>query len=113
MDLEYPPELHKRGDEFPQFKHDDVKKAFYKVMNNAPYGKIIENVARGTDICLLNYMEKARRLAEKPHYVDQWYSTFFCQVSFLCHSKGSKCQLNIFEVSYKEYSLYRSVNFLA
>ena len=22
-----------------QFKHDDVKKAFYKLMNNAPYGK--------------------------------------------------------------------------
>ena len=34
---------------------------------------------------------------------------FFCQVSFLCHSKGSKCQLNIFEVSYIDY---RSVNFL-
>ena len=42
-------------------------------------------------------------------YVHQWYSTFFCQVSFLCHSKGSKCQLNIFEDSYIDY---RSVNFL-
>ena len=41
--------------------------------------------------------------------IQQWYSTFFCQVSFLCHSKGSKCQLNIFEVSYIDY---RSVNFL-
>ena len=53
-----------------QFKHDDVKKAFYKLMNNAPYGKTIENVARRTDIRLLNDMEKARRLAEKPHCVD-------------------------------------------
>ena len=43
-----------------QFKHDDVKKAFYKFMNNAPYGKTIENVARRTDIRLLNDMEKAR-----------------------------------------------------
>ena len=34
--------------------------------------------------------------------IQQWYSTFFCQVSFLCHSKGSKCQLNIFEASYIE-----------
>ena len=39
-------------------------------MNNAPYGKTIENVARRTDIRLLNNMEKARRLAEKPHCVD-------------------------------------------
>ena len=52
-----------------QYKHDDVKKAFYKLMNNAPYGKTIENVARRTDIRLLNDMEKARRLAEKLHFV--------------------------------------------
>ena len=39
-------------------------------MNNAPYGKTIENVARRTDIRLLNDLEKARRLAEKPHCVD-------------------------------------------
>ena len=53
-----------------QFKHDDVKKAFYKLMNNAPYGKTIENVARRTDIKLLHAIEKARQLAEKPHCVD-------------------------------------------
>ena len=53
-----------------QFKHDDVKKAFYKMINNAPYGKTIENVARRTDIRLLNDMEKALKLAEKPHCVD-------------------------------------------
>ena len=39
-------------------------------MNNAPYGKTIENVARRTDIRLLYDMEKARKLAEKPHCVD-------------------------------------------
>ena len=53
-----------------QFKHDEVKKAFYKLMNIAKYGKTIENVARRTDIRLLNVMEKARKLAEKPHCVD-------------------------------------------
>ena len=53
-----------------QFKHDDVKKAFDKLMNNAPYWKTIVNVARRTDIRLLNDMEKARKLAEKPHCVD-------------------------------------------
>ena len=39
-------------------------------MNNAPYGKTIENVARRTDIRLLNDMETAQRLAETPHCVD-------------------------------------------
>ena len=39
-------------------------------MNNAPYWKTIENVARRTDIRLLNDMEKARKLAEKPHCLD-------------------------------------------
>ena len=38
-------------------------------MNNAPYGKTIKNVARRSDICLLNNMEKARKLAEMPHCV--------------------------------------------
>ena len=39
-------------------------------MNNTPYGKRIENVARRTDIRLLNDIKKARKLAEKPHCVD-------------------------------------------
>ena len=34
------------------------------------YGKTIENVVRRTDSRLLNDMEKARRLTEKPHCVD-------------------------------------------
>ena len=53
-----------------QFQLENVSKAFYKLVNNAPYGKTIENVARRTYIRLLNDMEKARRLAEKPHCVD-------------------------------------------
>ena len=61
-----------------QYKHDDVKKSFYKLMNNAPYGKTIENVARRSDIRLLNDMEKARKLAEKPHCVD--FRVFDCNV---------------------------------
>ena len=53
-----------------QFKHDNVKKALYKLMTNSPYWKSIENVARRTDIRLLHDMDKARKLAKKPHCVD-------------------------------------------
>ena len=53
-----------------QFKHYDVKKAYYKLSNNAPYGPTIANVALIIEICLCNDMEIARRFAEKPHCVD-------------------------------------------
>ena len=64
-----------------QYKHDDVKKSFYKLMNNAPYGKTIENVASRSDIRLLNDMEKARKLAEKPLCVD--FRVFDCDLKQL------------------------------
>ena len=39
-------------------------------MNNAPYGKTIENVGKQTDIRLMNDETKAYRLTEKPHCID-------------------------------------------
>ena len=62
-----------------QFKHDNAKKAFYKLMNNAPYGKTIVNVARKPDIRLLNDMAKACRLTKKIHCVD--FSVYDGQVA--------------------------------
>ena len=52
------------------YKHDDFKKAFYKLMNNAPYIKSIKHVARQTNIRFLNNMEQAQKLSEKPHCID-------------------------------------------
>ena len=62
-----------------QYKHDDVKKAFYYLMNHGPYGMTIDNVARWTVIRLLNDMVKAQRLAEKPHCID--FCVFHGQVA--------------------------------
>ena len=49
---------------------DETKKNFYKLMNNSPYGKTIENMAKRSDIRLLINPDKVRKLAEQPHCID-------------------------------------------
>ena len=49
---------------------DECFRNLFKMMNNAPFGKTIENVAKRTAIKVLTDMEKARRLAEKPQCIN-------------------------------------------
>ena len=44
---------------------DECKRAFFKMTNNAPYGKTIKNVAKRTHIKILTDINMARRIADK------------------------------------------------
>ena len=47
--------------------HNEFEKDFFKLMNNAVYGKTCENLKKRTDIKLLTDEHKAKKLVEKPH----------------------------------------------
>jgi hypothetical protein len=51
-------------------KGDEAARTMFKLFNNAIYGKSVENVAKRQKNLLFTDMEKARRMAEKPHLQD-------------------------------------------
>ena len=66
----FEPYIKKNTQKRRQCKTDEVKRNFYKLINNAPYNKTIENVTKRSDIRLVREEHKARQLAEKPHCLD-------------------------------------------
>ena len=47
---------------------NDFKKDFFKLMNNAVFGKTLENVRRHRDIKLVTTDKRRNRLASEPNY---------------------------------------------
>ena len=69
--LPYLAEYIKHNTEMRQANRDDETKInFYIIMNNAPNGKTIENVAKRSDILLIVAKQRSVKLAEKPHCID-------------------------------------------
>ena len=54
---------------------NEFKKDFFKLMNNAVFGKIIENVRKHRDIKLVNTDIKRNKLVSEPNYhTTKWFS---------------------------------------
>ena len=54
---------------------NDFDKDFYKIMNNALYGKSMENVRRHKIIKVLNNDTKRNKLVSEPNYhTTKWFS---------------------------------------
>ncbi|GFS86629.1 uncharacterized protein NPIL_159361 [Nephila pilipes] len=70
---------------------NEFEKKFYKLMNNAIFGKTKENVRKRVDIRLCSNGEKAERLIAKPNFKDR---TIFCKNLAAFHMGRTLLTLN-------------------
>ena len=54
--------------EFRKVAKNDFEKSFFKLMNNAVFGKMIENVRKRRDIRLITNKDRREKLISEPNY---------------------------------------------
>ena len=65
---------------------NDFEKDFYKLLNNAVYGKTIENVRKHRIIKLVNNGKKRNKLVSEPNYhTKNWFSENFLAIEMKKH----------------------------
>ena len=70
---------------------NEFEKDFFKLMNNAVFGKTMENIRNRVDIQLVNNKMKAKKLAAKPNYM---HCTIFDEDFIAIHMKKTKLVFN-------------------
>ena len=70
---------------------NNFEKDFYKLMNNAVFGKTMENIRNRKDVKLVNSVEKLRKLIAMPNYVNR---KIFSENLVSVHTKKTNLTMN-------------------
>ena len=70
---------------------NNFEKDFYKLMNNAVFGKTMENIRNRKDVKLVNTVEKLRKLIAMPNYVNR---KIFSENLVSVHMKKTNLTMN-------------------
>ena len=70
---------------------NNFEKDFFKLMNNAVFGKTMENIRKRVDVKLVNDRVKARKLVAKPNFN---HLNIFCEELVAIHMKKTSLTMN-------------------
>ena len=70
---------------------NDFEKDFFKLMNNAVFGKTMENIRKRVDVKLVNHQSKAQKFTAKPNFD---HLTIFDENRIAIHMKRTKLMFN-------------------
>ena len=79
---------------------NDLKKDFFKLMNNSVFGKTMENVRNHRDIKLVTTNERRRNLISKPKYHT---SKYFSENLMAIEMRKTKVIMNNQHILVKQY----------